>query len=303
MTSEVIDRPQGIARVGRVTATAPGRQVGELLRGWRERRRLSQLELSSRVEVSTRHLSYIETGRSRPSPEMILKLTEYLELPLRERNKVLLAGGYAPAFAQRSLDAPDLARVADALRLVLDRHLPYPAVVLNRWWEMVDANAAIDSLLDGVSPALLDPPVNVLRLTLHPQGLSPRIANLGEWRSHLLWQLRRRIELTGDDQLRALHAELQSYPGAEHVPAPSTHDVVLPMKLRAGDSVLSMFTVAATFATAADITVEELIVEAFYPADDATAAALHAMNHQRPQSSTRAAVDSESASSAAGAGS
>ena len=272
-----------MARVGRVTATAPGRQVGELLRGWRERRRLSQLELSSRVQVSTRHLSYIETGRSRPSPEMIMRLTEYLGLPLRERNAVLLAGGYAPAFAQRSLDAPDLARVADALRLVLDRHLPYPAVVLNRWWEMVDANAAVDSLLDGVSQDLLQPPVNVLRLTLHPQGLAPRIANLGQWRAHLLLQLRRRIELTGDDQLRSLHSELRSYPGPEQVPAPSTHDVVLPMKLQARDNVLSMFTVAASFGTAADVTVEELVVEAFYPAGDTTAAALQAMN-ERPRS-------------------
>ena len=271
-----------MARVSRVTATTSGRQVGELLRSWRERRRLSQLELSSRVEVSTRHLSYIETGKSRPSPEMILRLTEHLELPLRERNQVLLAGGYAPAFAQRSLGEPDLARVADALRLVLDRHLPYPAVVLNRWWEMVDANAAISWLLDGVSPALLNPPVNVLRLTLHPEGLAPRIANLGQWRAHLLLQLRRRLELTGDDQLRTLHSELHSYGGAERVPAPSAHDVVLPMKLRAGDQVLSMFTIAASLGTAADVTVEELVVEAFYPADDTTDLTLRAMSGERP---------------------
>jgi transcriptional regulator with XRE-family HTH domain len=256
--------------------------VGELLRSWRERRRLSQLELSSRVEVSTRHLSYVENGRSRPSPQMILRLTEYLELPLRERNEVLLAGGYAPAFAHRSLDAPDLARVADALRLVLDRHLPYPAVLLDRWWEMVDANAAIPSLLYGVSPALLEPPVNVLRLTLHPEGLAPRIVNLGQWRAHLLLQLRRRLELTGDDQLRSLHSELLSYPGGDQVPAPSSHDVVLPMKLQAGEKVLSMFTIAASLGTAADVTVDELVVEAFYPADDATDAALRATSDQRP---------------------
>lgn len=259
-----------------MTAVAPGRQVGELLRSWRERRRLSQLELSSQVRVSTRHLSYIETGRSRPSPDMILRLTEHLELPLRERNEVLLAGGYAPAFGQRSLDAPDLARVSDALRLVLDRHLPYPAVVLNRWWEMVDANAAIPALLDGVSPALLEPPVNVLRLTLHPEGLAPRIANLGQWRAHLLLQLRRRLELTGDDQLRSLQAELLSYPSGDQGPAPSRHDVVLPMQLQVGDKVLSMFTIAASLGTAADVTVEELLVEAFYPADDATDAELRA---------------------------
>ncbi len=260
----------------RVTTTAPERPVGELLRGWRERRRLSQLELSLRVDVSTRHLSYIENGRARPSPEMILRLTEHMEVPLRERNEVLLAGGYAPAYPQRGLDAPALARVSDALRLVLDGHLPFPALVLNRWWEMVDANAAIVPLLQGVAPALLEPPVNVLRLTLHPDGLAPRIVNLGQWRAHLLSQLRRRIETTGDGRLRSLHSELIGYPGGDDVAAPSPHDVVLPMVLRVGDTELSMFTIAASVGTAGDVTVEELVVELFHPADDATAAALRA---------------------------
>ncbi|MHA3702573.1 helix-turn-helix domain-containing protein [Jatrophihabitans sp. YIM 134969] len=256
-----------------MTTTAPERPVGELLRGWRERRRLSQLELALRVDVSTRHLSYVENGRARPSSEMILRLTEHLEVPLRERNEVLLAGGYAPAYPQRALDAPALARVSDALRRVLDAHLPYPALVLNRWWEMVDANAAITPLLQGVSPQLLEPPVNVLRLTLHPDGLAPRIVNLGRWRAHLLTQLRQRMETTGDDQLRSLHSELIGYPGADDSRA-TPLDVVLPMVLRVGEVELSMFTVAATVATAGDVTVEELVVESFYPADDATATIL-----------------------------
>ncbi|WP_263995492.1 helix-turn-helix transcriptional regulator [Mycobacterium yunnanensis] len=259
------------------TATPPPPVgAGALLRSWREKRRLSQLELSTRVQVSTRHLSYVENGRSRPSPEMIMRLAEQLELPLRERNEVLLAGGYAPAYAQQRLDAPALALVADALRMVLDRHLPYPAVVLNRWWEMVDANAAVDALLDGVAAHLLEPPVNVLRLTLHPDGLAPRIVNLGQWRAHLLAQLRRRVELTDDAQLRALHAELSSYPGGADDPTPSPHQVVLPMVLRVGEHTLSMFTIAAALGTPADVTVDELVVESFYPADDATLRLLRA---------------------------
>lgn len=245
--------------------------MGALLRQWRERRRLSQLELSLRVDVSTRHLSCIENGRAKPSPTMILRLTEHLEVPLRERNEVLLAGGYAPAYPQHGLDAPALARVSDALRLVLDGQVPYPAVVLNRWWEMVDANAAIGPLLAGVSPALLEPPVNVLRLTLHPDGLAPRIVNLGQWRAHLLSQLHRRLESTGDERLRSLQSELIGYPGADGAGITSPHDVVLPMVLRHGDTQLSMFTITASVGTASDVTVEELVVESFYPADASTA--------------------------------
>jgi len=264
------------------TATpAPQAGVGALLRSWREKRRLSQLELSTRVRVSTRHLSYVENGRSRPSSELIMRLAEHLELPLRERNEVLLAGGFAPAYAHQPLDAPALALVADALRMVLDRHLPYPAVVLNRWWEMVDANTALDALLDDVAPHLLEPPVNVLRLTLHPDGLAPRIVNLGQWRAHLMVQLDRRAELTGDARLRTLHSELSSYPGGADDPMPSPHQVVLPMVLRAGGHVLSMFTISAALGTPADVTVDELVVESFYPADDTTQRLLRAA-HPEP---------------------
>ena len=247
--------------------------VGALLRGWRERRRLSQLELSLRAEVSTRHLSFVETGRSRPTAEMIERLAGHLDVPLRERNRMLTAGGYAPAHPEHEWDEPDLAAVRDALRVVLVAHEPHPAVLLNRWWELVDANAAIAPLLDGVHSALLAPPVNVLRLSLHPDGLAPRIRNLGQWRAHLLEQLHQRIERTADPRLQELADELAAYPGGEVAPAAPT-DVVLPLRLATPAGELSFFSIAAHVGTAADVTVDELTIEAFYPADTATAEAL-----------------------------
>jgi transcriptional regulator with XRE-family HTH domain len=256
-----------------VTATAT--EVGVLLRGWRERRRLSQLELSNQAEVSTRHLSFVETGRSRPTAEMIERLAGHLDVPLRERNRLLLAGGYAPAHPEHTLDEPDLAAVRDALRVVLAAHEPHPAVLLNRWWELVDANAAVAPLLEGVDPELLEPPANVLRLSLHPRGLAPRIANLGQWRAHLLGQLRQRIERTADPRLLELAEELAGYPGGDPEPAGPT-DVVLPLRLTSPAGELSFFSIAAHVGTATDVTVEELTIEAFYPADEATAAAVSA---------------------------
>jgi len=248
-------------------------EVGALLRDWRERRRLSQLELSLRAEISTRHLSFVETGRSRPTAAMIERLAGQLDVPLRERNRLLLAGGYAPAHPEHEWDEPDLAAVRDALRVVLVAHEPHPAVLLNRWWELVDANAAIAPLLEGVDPALLEPPVNVLRLSLHPGGLAPRIRNLGQWRAHLLEQLHERIERTADPRLVELAAELASYPGGEPVPAEPTA-VVLPLRLATPTGELSFFSIAAHVGTASDVTVDELTLEAFYPADTATAEAL-----------------------------
>lgn len=249
------------------------RPVGHLLREWRERRRLSQLDLSIRADISTRHLSFVETGRSRPTPEMILRLTEQLEVPLRERNQLLLAGGYAPAFPQHGLEAPELAKVRDAMRLVLTSHEPYPAVVIDRWWTMLDANAAVPLMTQGIAAHLLEPPVNVLRLTLHPEGLAPRIVNLGQWRAHLLGQVRRRVETTGDPRLVELETELRGYPGGTDAAPPPT-DVVLPMRLRHGSQELSLFTIAAVVETASDVTVDELVIESFYPADEATDEAL-----------------------------
>ncbi len=254
------------------------RPVGEMLREWRERRRLSQLDLAIQADISTRHLSFVETGRSRPTPTMIIKLTEQLDVPLRERNTLLLAAGYAPAYPQHGLDDPELGRVRSALRQVLAGHEPYPALVINRWWEMVDSNSGADMLSAGCAPALLEPPVNVLRLSLHPDGLAPRIVNLGEWRAHLLTQLQHRARALGDDRLLELHRELSGYPGGPgpdaRPAAPLGIGVVLPLRYRHHDQELSFFSISASVSTATDVTVEELAIEAFYPADSATAAAL-----------------------------
>jgi transcriptional regulator with XRE-family HTH domain len=253
------------------------RPVGQLLREWRERRRLSQLDLSIQADISTRHLSFVETGRSRPTSDMILRLTEQLDVPLRDRNTLLLAGGYAPAYPQHALDEPELASVRNALRQVLLAHEPYPALVLNRWWEMVESNAAIGVLVAGCSPELLAPPVNVLRLSLHPAGMSPRILNLDQWRAHLLAQLKRRAEQLGDQRLSELHDELAGYPGGSSG-IPSHTDVVLPLRLRHGEGELSLFSISAVVGSAADVTVEELAIESFYPADPATAETLRTLS-------------------------
>lgn len=244
--------------------------VGLQLREWRERRRLSQLELASQADVSTRHLSFVETGRSRPTPQMILRLTEHLEVPLRERNALLLAGGYAPAYPQHDLDEPELASVRAALRSVLAGHEPYPALVIDRWWNLVDANSALGALTGGVAAHLLTPPVNVLRLSLHPDGLAPRIVNLGQWRAHLVEQLNRRRAATGDARLHELAEELRGYPGGSDE-RPAATDVVLPLRLRHDGGELALFSIAASVETAADVTVAELQIESFYPADAATA--------------------------------
>jgi transcriptional regulator with XRE-family HTH domain len=261
--------------------TTADRPVGQLLREWRERRRLSQLDLSIQADISTRHLSFVETGRSRPTPEMILRLTEQLDVPLRERNTMLLAGGYAPAYKQHEFDGPALEQVRAALRQVLVGHEPYPAVVVDRWWYLLDANAAIGVFLAGCAAELVAAPVNVLRLCLHPDGMAPRIVNLGEWRAHLLAQLQRRAEVMGDVRLRELHDELRAYPGGTPA-APSDTQVVLPLRYRHGDRELSLFSISAAVGTATDVTVEELAIESFYPADRPTADALRALARADP---------------------
>ena len=244
--------------------------VGRLLREWRERRRLSQLELSIQADISTRHLSFVETGRSRPTPEMIVRLTEHLDVPLRERNQLLLAGGYAPAYPQHGMDEPELASVRAALAQVLRGHEPYPAVVINRWWDLVDANRALGPLIAGCAPQLLDATVNVLRLSLHPDGLASRIVNLAQWRTHLLEQVHRRAVQTGDARLAELEEELRGYPGGT-AEAPAASDIVLPLRLRVDGGELALFSIEARVGTATDVTVEELSIETFYPADAATA--------------------------------
>ena len=250
--------------------------AGDLIRDWRQRRRLSQLDLAIAANVSSRHLSFVETGRSRPTSEMILHLAEHLEVPLRDRNALLLAGGYAPAYSERTLAAPELQAVTNALRRVLAGHEPYPAAVVNRWWELVDANAGIALFTGDVRPELLEPPVNVLRLSLHPDGMAPRIANLPEWRAHLLARLHRQAEATGDPRLFSLYSELEAYPGGQGVQAqpPLRTDVVVPLQYRAAGAELSFLSITAVIGTPMDVTVEELAIESFYPADAETAKAL-----------------------------
>jgi transcriptional regulator with XRE-family HTH domain len=261
-----------------VSDVASPSRVGLLLRDWRRRRRLSQLDLALEAGISARHLSFVETGRSRPSAEMVLLLAEQLEVPLRDRNQLLLAAGFAPVYGQRGLDEPEMGAVRETLELVLRGHEPYPAVVLDRHWGMVAANAAVALLTQGVDPELLEPPVNVLRLSLHPDGVAPRIVNLAEWRAHLLDRLGRQAVSTGDPALAALYDELSQLPGGgpagtiEFAPG----EIAVPLRLRAGDAVLSFISTNTTFGTATDITVAELSIESFFPADAATAAAVRA---------------------------
>ncbi|GGO25336.1 transcriptional regulator [Microbispora rosea subsp. aerata] len=250
------------------------RPFGELLRRWREHRRMSQLDLSNQAEISTRHISFLETGRAAPSREMVLRLAEHLDLPLRERNHLLLAAGYAPVYGESPLASPQMAAVCDAIRRLLSAHDPYPAVVVDRGWNLVDANDGIGMLAEGIDPDLLS---NVLRATLHPEGLAPHILNLGEWRAHLLGRLRRQITLTADPLLGELYAELRGYPCDQPEPEvelPGPGDILVPLRVRRAGRELTFFSIVATFGTPLDITVSELAIESFYPADSATAAFL-----------------------------
>jgi transcriptional regulator with XRE-family HTH domain len=258
---------------------APSQSVGDLLREWRQRRRMSQLDLAGAAEISTRHLSFLETGRSQPSREMVLLLAEQLDVPLRERNILLTAAGFAPRFGERRLDDPGLGAVRRAIDLVLAGHEPYPALAIDRHWNMVAANDAVLRLVAGADPALLRPPVNVLRLSLHPKGLGPRIVNFAEWRAHLLARLHRQIETTGDGVLAGLMRELADYPKPYSArparPASDYGGVVVPLQLQAPGGVLALFSTTTVFGTPVDITLSELALEAFYPADAATGEALH----------------------------
>lgn len=247
------------------------RPLGDQIREWRRRRRLSQMDLALEAEISTRHLSFIETGRARPSREMVLLLAEHLDVPLRERNAMLLGAGHAPVYAERPLDDPELVAARRAIALVLKGHEPFPALAIDRHWNMVTANAAVAPLLEGVAPHLLEGPVNVLRLSLHPEGLAPRIRNLGEWRAHLLERLRRQAWLTSDPALSALLAELSAYPSAEGAGATETFDsVVVPLRLDTPLGPLSFLSTTTIFGTPRDVTLDELAIEAFFPADEAT---------------------------------
>ncbi|HTN97293.1 MAG TPA: helix-turn-helix transcriptional regulator [Nordella sp.] len=252
---------------------------GDHLRGWRHRRRISQLDLASEAEISTRHLSFIETGRSVPSRGMVLRLAEVIDLPLRARNQLLLAAGYAPAYPERRLDDPSLRAARDAIGLILKGHAPYPALAVDRHWTLIEANAAALQLMDGVAAHLIAAPVNVLRVSLHPEGLAPRIENLSEWRAHLLDRLRRQIDVTGDPVLAALLAELSQMPQpVSQKPHMDYGGVVVPLRLRTPHGVLSFFSTTTVFGTPVDVTLSELALEAFFPADQETAQALHQLS-------------------------
>jgi transcriptional regulator with XRE-family HTH domain len=263
---------------------APGARepFGAHLRHWRQRRRLSQLDLAQEAEVSTRHLSCVETGRAAPSREMVLRLAERLGVPLRERNALLVAAGFAPMYHQRTLDDPALAAARRAVDLVLKGHEPYPALAIDRHWHLVAANRIVPLLMAGAAPDLLKPPINVLRLSLHPQGLAPRIANLAQWRAHLLERLQQQVAASGDAVLQALHDELAAYPvagsGGGATPAGGElAGVVVPFQLATPSGVLSFISTTTVFGTPVDVTLQELAVESFFPADAQTAAALAAL--------------------------
>lgn len=247
--------------------------AGVLIREWRQRRHLSQLELASRAEVSTRHLSYIETGRSRPTSTMVMRLCDHLDVPLREQNHLLLAAGHAPAHPEHQLSDPPMSEANAALETILRGHHPYPALVVDRHWDLVAANDAAYGFMAGIDVDLLEPPVNVIRLSVHPRGLAPRIINLAEWRAHLAERLRREYDASGDPVIGALHDEVVG-DGVEPVQSAA---LVVPLQLRMPDGVvLSCITTTTVFGTPREVTLSELAIEAFYPADEATRAYLNA---------------------------
>lgn len=253
-------------------------RVGKLLRMWRHRRKMSQLDLALETGISARHLSFLETGRSQPSREMVLRLAERLAVPLREQNALLTAGGYAPVFMESLLTDPALSAARQAVELVLSGHEPYPALAIDRHWTMIASNQAIAPLLGGVASHLLLPPVNVLRLSLHPEGLAPRITNLPQWRAHLLDRLRQQADRTADPMLQELYQDLLSYPAPPlgKVASLSSQDteIVVPLQLVTSRGSLTLLSTTTVFGTPLDITLSEIAVEAFFPADDPSAAIL-----------------------------
>ena len=246
--------------------------VGDHLREWRQRRHLSQLDLAVDAEISARHLSFVETGRAAPSREMVLKLAERLDVPLRERNVLLVAAGYAPAFPQRSLDDPALKPARAAIDLVLKAHEPNPALAYDRHWNLVSANRMVMPLLDGIPARLLGLPFNILRLAFHPEALAARTVNLAEWCSHLLERLHRQCEATADPELLKLYQELKAFPIPARSAPLSSDNVAIPFRMRLDGEVLSFISTTVIFGTPVDITLSELAIETFFPADESTAA-------------------------------
>ncbi len=258
------------------------RSVGEFLRDWRKRRRLSQFDLATEAGISPRHMSFVETGRSQPSRELVMRLAETLEMPLRERNAFLHAAGFAPLYAERPLSDPALAPAREAIEMVLRGHEPNPALAVDRRWTMLAANRAVAPLLAGVAPALLAEPVNVLRLSLHPEGLAPRVVNYAEWRAHLLARLQRDIQLTGDPVIIALRAELEQFPPPPHARLARriehvTPGMVVPLQMQTPAGVLSFLSTITVFGTPIDVTLSEIAIESFFPADAFTAQAVRTL--------------------------
>lgn len=282
LTCQVMDWRRRAAIVAAMLATP--RSVGDHLREWRQRRRMSQLDLALEAEISTRHLSFVETGRAQPSREMVLHLAEQLDIPLRERNVILVAAGFAPVFRERPLDDPAMTAARRAVEVILAGHEPYPALVVDQRWNLVAANRMVAPLLEGVAPELLDPPSNVVRLSLHPRGLAARTVNAAEWRTHILERLRRQVELTADPGLIELVAELRAYPAppaADRRPE-DLGGVAIPFQVMLGERVFSFFSTTTVFGTAVDITLAELTLETFFPADAATAEALRQIHAGLP---------------------
>jgi transcriptional regulator with XRE-family HTH domain len=259
------------------------RPLGSVLREWRRRRRMSQLDLACDADISAKHLSFLETGRSRPSRQMVLQLAACLDVPLRERNVLLCAAGFAPVFQERSFQEPALGQIRRNVEIVLAAHEPYPALAVDRHWTMIAANRAVAHLVAGADPALLRPPVNVLRLSLHPAGLASRIINLPQWRAHVIARLRRQIEVSGDAVLIELLEEMRDYPILPGCAPRAAEDdgglIAIPFQLATIDGVLSFFSTTTLFGTPADITVSELAIEAFLPADPETAEIMRRVAH------------------------
>lgn len=246
-------------------------ELGDLLRQWRARRRLSQLALAIEAEISTRHLSFIETGRARPSRPMLVRLAETLALPLRETDELMLAAGFSPASTSRVPAVDPSSSIEAPLQMLLEGHEPYPALAIDRYWTIRKANNAVAPLLAGIAPELLAPPLNAVRISLHPGGLAPRIVNFGVWRAHLVGRLKRQVALTGDAALARLLAEAEAYPApAATVRAQRMEGPVIPMLLKSGDRVLNLISTTTIFGTPVDVEVSELAIESFFPGDEAT---------------------------------
>ena len=257
--------------------------VGELLRDWRQRRHLSQLELAGDADISTRHLSFIETGRATPSRDMVLRLAERLDVPLRARNTLLVSAGFAPVYPERPLSDPALTAAVTAIGHLLRAHMPFPAIAIDRHWTLVAANDAAQALMTGADPSLLTPSVNVLRLSLHPLGLARRILNLAEWKAHVLARVRRQIDASGEPVLGELLRELTSYPapeGDDRGPQrPDDASVFVPLRLETPAGVLSFLSTTTIFGTPVDVTLSEIALESFFPADEMTAQLLRAAEY------------------------